>query len=324
MAPPRRSVDWLDRCAALASGRRRLFTGGWGDERLIEELSAVAFDAEPSPIAIAWGAPRREGPIIVSDGGFDSPLPGLPEASARAHVRRLAPREVGSDLPVYVVLAASGDEGWSMRTRIWRPLVARGLCEILLLENPLYGVRRPAGQRGTNIRTVAEHLLMNVATIVEGRALVAELIRSGRTRVGISGFSMGGCMAAVVAACTPHPLATAIFAAGRSAVPIFTEGLLAEGIDFDALGGHGPGCARIAALFAQVDLDRLPAPRRPEAAVIVGGRRDGYVFGELVEELADCWTGSELRWIDSGHAGALLFHAPVLRRAAVDALSRLR
>ncbi len=324
MVAPRRPIDWLDRCAALASGKRRLFTGGWGDEALVNRLVETRLDGEPYAVEPVWGAAKRQGGVVVSDGWFESPFPGLPPEAARAHLRRLSPAsDSGEELPAYVVLASSGDEGWAMRSRVWQPLVERGVCEVLLLENPMYGLRRPAGQLGPKIRTVAEHLVMNVGTIAEARALLASLTRQGRRRLGIAGYSMGGCMAAVVAALARQPLAAAIFAAGRSAVPIFTEGLLADGIDFAALGGRGPGCGRIASLFSLIDLDRLAPPERPDAAVLVAAKRDGYVFADEVDALATCWRGSELRWVDTGHAGALLFHASTLRQAAVDALARL-
>ena len=36
--------------------------------------------------------------------------------------------------------------------------------------------------------------------------------------------------------------------------------------------------------------------------MIVGARRDGYIPAEAVEALHDHWPGSELRWINAGHA----------------------
>ena len=60
------------------------------------------------------------------------------------------------------------------------------------------------------------------------------------------------------------------------------------------------------------------------AVVLVAAKRDGYVFASEVSALARQWPGSDLRWIDSGHAGALLFRGEVLRRAARDAMDRLR
>ena len=321
-----RSIHWLDHAAALVSGRRRVFTAGWGDERVIARLAdAARFEAPPGAIAVRWETPRREGNVLVADGSFDAPVTELPAPARRALVRRLTPalhpRE-GRPRPLYVVLASSGDEGWATRDRLWRPLVAREAIEAIFLESAMYGARRPEGQRGTSIRTVSEHLLMNLSMVEEARALLDLFAREGRAQLGVAGYSMGGSMAALVAAVTPRPLAAAIFATGSVAGPVFTEGLLARGIDFAALGGD-PGRARLAQIFGVADLARHPVPRRLDAVVMVAGRRDGYVFTEQVEALHARWPGSELRWLDTGHVGALVLHAEALRRAALDAMERL-
>ena len=317
------SGHWLDHLASLASGRRRVFKGGWGDERLIERLATVArFEQAPPAIDMRWERPRLEGAVAVTDGWFDAPVAELPEPARRALVRRLAPSAPCSrPRPAYVVLASSGDEGFALRDRLWRPLVARGDLEAFFIENAMYGARRPAGQKGADIRTVSDHLLMNVSMVEEARALLEHLAREGHVRLGIAGYSMGGSMAALVAAVTPRPLAAAIFAAGASGVPVFTEGLLSRGIDHDALGRGAR--ARIGRVFGVADLDRHPPPRRPEAAVLVAGRSDAYVFAAQVSALHARWMGSELRWVDTGHAGALLLRGDVLRRAARDAMDRL-
>jgi predicted alpha/beta hydrolase family esterase len=112
-------------------------------------------------------------------------------------------------------------------------------------------------------------------------------------------------------------------AAGLSGVPVFNEGLLSRSVELSALGGPERGRARLAELFGAADLDRHPPPRRPEAAVLVGARRDGYVRADQIEALAARWRGSELVWLDTGHAGALVRHGAALRAAALRALDRL-
>jgi hypothetical protein len=315
---------WLDLLAAWSSGRGRYYREGWGDEPLIARLADPArFEDPPPPIAPAWGTPRVEGHVVVTDAAFPAPLADLlPPPARRALVRRLAPAaQPSAPRPVYVVLSSSADEGWSMRDRVWRPLVAEGAVEAIFLESALYGARRPAGQDGPNLRTFAEQLLMNVSMVEEARALLDWLAREGHARLGVGGFSMGGAMAALVAAVTPRPLAAAIFAAGLSPVPIYTEGLLSRGIVFEALGERAR--ERFQAIFGVANLDRHPLPRRLDATILVAGRRDGYVHAAQVEALHRHWPGSELRWLDTGHAGGLLLGAKHLRRAAEDAMHRL-
>jgi hypothetical protein len=198
------SVHWMDHVVAFTMIRRRLFAAGFGDAEQIERLLApAAFEAPPRPVEIIWAAPSRiEGNLSVRDGTFSSPVAELPEAARIAHVRVLLPRarRPAPEQPMYVVLAASGEEGFSGRTRLLQPMVEAAGIGVLLLENPFYGFRRPPGQKGTAIRTVSDHALMNLGTIAEGRSLLAWLAAEGHARLGITGFSMGAGMAAIVAA----------------------------------------------------------------------------------------------------------------------------
>jgi dienelactone hydrolase len=321
-----RPVHWLDHAVGVLTARRPLFEAGWGDEEALAQVAfAARFTEPPRAAEITWGEPRREGLVEVTDGSFAAAFPRLPPCASRAFVRRIAPaaRGDGSPRPLYVVLPSSGDEGFRARARLFTPLATSAGIEVVLLESAMYGLRRPAGQRGSAIRTVAEHLLMNLSTVEETRALVEHFARRGHARLGVAGFSMGGASAALAAAVTKRPLAVAVLAAGRSVVPIFTEGKLSRSIAFGALGGRATACARLGDLFGAADLDRHPAPQDLGAVVIVGGRRDGYVFAEQVTALHALWTRSELRWLDTGHAGAFLHHGEALRDAALDAMERL-
>ena len=325
------TAHWLDYAAAVTTIRRRLFTAGFGDTATLEQLLIHSpFEDAPRPVEINWAAsPRFEQRMAVRDGTFSSPVAGLPEAARVAHVRQLLPsaRRPAAEQPMYVVLAASGDEGFVTRTRLFQPMVEALGIGVLLLENPFYGPRRPPGQKLTAIRTVSEHVLMNFGMIEEGRSLITWLAAEGHTRLGITGFSMGAGMAAIVAARSPRPIASAIFAAGLSPVPVFTRGFLSYSIDFARLGRGAGGKERareeLGRYMAAGDLNRHPVPLCPEAAVIIGAKRDGYVFPDQVQRLHELWKGSEVRWLPTGHAGALMHNAEALRQAAVDAMRRL-
>ncbi|XYH92653.1 alpha/beta hydrolase family protein [Sorangium sp. So ce1128] len=325
------SVHWIDHVHALTSMRRRLFHGGFGDAAdIASRVSDAWLAASPQPIAVSWAAPPRiAGNLAVRDGTFSSPIAELPGAARTAHVRELLPRarRPAPDRPMYVVLAASGQEGFATRTRLLRPMVESTGIGAILLENPFYGLRRPPWQRGTALRTVGDLVLMNMGMLQEGRSLLAWLAANGHTQLGITGFSMGAAQAALVAARWPEPLAVAICCAGVSSAPAFTRDLLSRSIDFERLG-HGEGGAEVARrklgeYIAMADVDRHPLPRCPEAAVIVGARYDGYVLADEVRRLHELWKGSELRWLPTGHVGALMQHGAALRWAAVEAMARL-
>lgn len=292
--------------------------------------SPSALTSGEAPVAnVVWGEPRpldRAGRVTAREGSFTSPAASILRAGHRVTARWITPRDEPK-APCYVVLAASRDEGFDGRTALFLPLAERHGTSAVMLECPFYGSRRPPGQDGPNVGTVAEQLALSVAAVIEARAMLEHLAAQGILRLGVAGFSMGGSLAALVAATTSRPIASAIFAAGRSGVPVYTQGLLARSIDYATLGrseGGAPGAkARFATLFAGGDVAAYPLPTRADAAVLVASRSDGYVLASEVEALHAHWPGSALTWLDTGHAGAWLFERAALRRAAVEAMSRL-
>nr|WP_246357253.1 alpha/beta hydrolase family protein [Pyxidicoccus fallax] len=304
-----------------------MFAAGWGDEPFLANVAVgTAFLAEPARITPEWGAPVSRRGSVVRDGTFASPLPMLAPAASTAHVRWL-----GAGSPrgrsACVVLAASREEGFALRERLYAPLVREGV-DLFLLENPYYGLRRPLGQRGGALRTVSDHVLMNLGMVEEARALLAWLRSEGYARLGIAGYSMGGYMAALAAVLFPEPLAVAALAAGASPVPVFTRGLLSWSIRFEELDGSRRDAERarerLGHIFDLANLMKFPPPRQPGAAILLACRKDGFVPGAETRALHAHWTGSELRWVNAGHVSAILTERAALRAAVRDSLARVQ
>ncbi|MBZ4418035.1 alpha/beta hydrolase family protein [Myxococcus sp. RHSTA-1-4] len=307
--------------------RARLFTDGWGDERFLEDVVVgTAFLPEPARLIPVWGEPasRREG--VVRDGTFTSPLPLLAPAARTGHVRWLSAGEARGHAAC-VVLAASREEGFALRERLYAPLVREGI-DCFLLENPYYGLRRPLGQRGGALRTVSDHVLMNLGMVEEARALLSWLRGAGYARLGVAGYSMGGYMAALTAALFPEPVAVAALAAGASPVPVFTRGLLSWSIAFEELDGSrrdaGQARARLGRIFDLANLTKFPPPRQPGAAILLACRKDGFVPAAETRALHAHWKQSELRWVNAGHVSAIVTERAALRAAVRDALARVQ
>lgn len=304
--------------AALLRGQR-MFAGGWGDEQLIERLETQPlFDKTPAVLELEWKRERTIKGVSVRDGVFASPLTDLPPTVVRAHVRLLSRP---GNKRVVIVLAGSREEGYKLRQAIYGKLVHRGI-DVALLENPFYGLRRPPEQHGASVRTVSEHVLLNLAMIEEGRGLV-RLFADRYERVCVAGYSMGGFMAGLVAASLDKPVAAAIFAAGASPSPTFTTQVLSWSVDYKALGGRREAVTRIQRIFDHANLTAFPAPVAPHAAIIVGSSFDAYVPHSETEALHAHWPGSELRWVSSGHISALFTARRALRKAVREALDRL-
>ena len=311
----------LDVLIAVMSRWSKLFSHGWGDESLIATLTShVSYADPPSSISITWRPAGERGGIVRRDGAFPSPLALLPKEASTAHVRAWTR---AGNRAACVILAASRDEGYQVRERVFGPLTGRGL-DLYFMENPFYGLRRTRG--GPSLITVSDHGLMVLGMVWEARALL-EHLRDRYEKVAVAGYSMGGHMAAITAAVSPFPLACAAMAAGASGSSVYTRGLLSWSVDFIALGGgatqQAAAQSRLQQLFSVADVTSFPAPMRSDAAVIAGCKRDGYVLRSETERLHRHWPGSTLRWIPAGHFSALVSSRRALRDCVADAVERL-
>jgi len=322
---------WTDHVASGMFGRARLFAEGFGDlerlDALVERVQGYAPRTAPA-IELSWDEPERRdagGTAIVRRGRFASPARAiLPRESAQAFVEWWTPVIVHGRPRTCLLLAATGEEGFALRRRLAAALVREGIGA-LLLENPFYGRRRPAGQLLALLRTVAEQFAMNTATVDEAHALLAWLTGQGH-RVGVTGYSQGGMMAAFAAALTTHPVAVIPRASGAAAAAIFTEDALSRRFDWDRLaqpfGDREAARRHFARCLAPIDARRFPPPRAPEAAILVASQHDRFIRVSDVEALHQHWPGSELRWMSAGHLTGALLHGGLQLRAIVDAFDR--
>jgi hypothetical protein len=311
--------------AVICRWSKLLFAEGWGDEALITTLtSQVSYNDPTSAISVTWSPRGEHLGITRRDGAFASPLSLLPKEAGTAHFRCWTR---AGNRAACVILAASRDEGYQVRERVFGSLIGRGI-DLHFMENPFYGLRRTRG--GPSLITVSDHGLMVLGMVWEARALL-EHLRDQYEKIAVAGYSMGGHMAAITAAVSPFPLACAALAAGASATSIYTRGLLSWSVDYAALGSAlgGGGTQRAAArerlqqLFTVANVDCFPPPMRADAAVIAGCKRDGYVLRSETMRLHRHWPGSMLRWIQAGHFSALLSSRRALCDCVADALVRL-
>ncbi len=320
----------LDRLYAAVSNRRLFFRDGWGDLSAIRDVQIRGYDPGTiREIQIVWEKEHRADGLILRQGCFASPYdgPGLPEESRTAYVQWILPDTAGPDAPVSIHLAATGDEGFARRREAFAKPLARLGVGSMILENPYYGRRRPAGQHSKMLRCVSDLWTMGAATVQEGRSLSRWLREQGHTAQVVCGVSMGGHMAAKVGVLAGHPLGVVAFIAPHSAAAVFAEGLLKRYCAWDALArqsgdGENP-LKRMEELLSTTDIRRLSEPVRPCSAFLIGAKNDAYVPPASVEALHRHWPGSTLRWIDSGHVGAFLFFRRHFLDTVLEALQSL-
>lgn len=318
--------------ALLRKGK--LFSEGFGDRRRLARIvDAVASYRRESPLDvpdIAWGDEKERLGIRRVRGTFAAPLAvELPEEARTVVVELLLPRGLTADaaprVPIVLLLAATSEEGFRRRRLFSLPLLQRGIA-VLSVENPYYGLRRPAGQIGPFVRTFSDQFAMNFATVIEGRTLLAWLRREGFQRVVVSGFSQGGMMAAFAAVTSQFPVGVVPCAAGLTAHGIFLDAALSNAFAWPKLAADAGSEAEARAIIERaldpVSLAVHPPPLRPELAIVVGAAHDGFVPKRDVEALHRHWPGAELRWVSAGHVTTAALHHGAHRRAICDALAR--
>ena len=298
------TVHWVDRLWAAVIGRPRMFPAGWGAEEAFARLAAGLVDP-PRPIAPA---------IDGEYGTFESPLAAdLPGPARLARFRWIRPRD---DAPTVVILAATGEHGFGRRARWAAPLVRDGVGA-LILENPRYGLRKPPDQARSAMPTVADGAAMAAATVAEGKALIAWLRASGARKVAVSGYSMGGAIAGLVASTLPFEVPIVAAATGISPAPVYTRGFLSRQVMWDRLGDDA--VPRLHAEFERVSLARQRPPTGP--AILLGYEHDGYVSPDDVRALAAHWPHAQVHWRPGGHVWGAVSSGPAVRQALLSLLT---
>ncbi|MFC2176962.1 alpha/beta hydrolase family protein [Actinomycetota bacterium] len=311
----------VDRLASImvrrGPRRLRVFPGGWGDPAAIAQLDDIqGLQASPGAVSIRWGPTTYLADRTWRDGRFAA-ITDVPSPAQTATVRLIEPS--GGTNRLCLLMAAWNDHGYNTRQRLSDELVGHGIGS-LILEIPYYGSRRTVPDGEQPIQTVGDFALMGMGAVSEGRALLNHF--RDRYQMGVSGYSMGGNIGALVGATAGFPVAMAPLAASHSPGPVFLDGVISSGIQWDALGG--PAAAdRLRETLTAASALRVPAPSWSSAAVLVAAKSDGFIPKTAVEQLHQHWTGSELRWHRGGHATLLWRQRAVLARAIVDSFARV-
>jgi hypothetical protein len=249
---------------------------------------------------------------------FESPLEELPEATRTAKARMVEPLE-GADR-VVILMPAWNDEGWKTRSML-APLIAERGVAAVMIEAPFYGERRNG--YAPPIAVVSDFGLMGRGAVVDARALATHFRLLG-CDVGVSGYSMGGNLAAFVATTSRFPIAAAPLAAAHSPAAPFIDGVLRVTVAWEALGGETEDVVeRLREYLLLASVLRFDPPEHTRSAVMVAGTVDGFIPTAAVQLLHRHWPGCRLDWVHAGHGSLLWRKKDRLVQAIVDSFDRL-
>ncbi len=313
-------IDFLAPVGFRLDRRSRVFPSGWGDEAELALLDRVLTAADPVPaIDVGWGRKEEHPGFRLRRAVFPSPVAEvLPEPARVVSVEWVEPAR--GTRRTTVLLPAWNDEVFVVRRKLAVLLAERGVGSFIA-DIPFYGARRVTPDAHPALRTVGDFAVMAYGAVAEGRALVGLASRMGAA--GVSGYSMGGNLAAYVSATMPRPVATAPLAASHGPGPVYLEGALRRAIVWNALGDRAEAGARLQAVLGGASVLHLPPLSHHPAAVVVSAGRDGFVHPSFSRELAAHW-GAELRVVrGAGHGTLLWRHKRILVDAIVDSFDRV-
>ncbi|MFB6264642.1 MAG: alpha/beta hydrolase family protein [Bradymonadaceae bacterium] len=325
--------SFIDRTFATLTGLQELYGDGWGEPRLLEQLlGRIAHFDDPKPIDVHFSPGRRtwRGNHLY-EGWFESPdmsLP-LPAESRTAYFQLLLPPDPfdPNPPPLCIHLAGTGDTSYASRRRLAAPLAKKRGIAALILQNPYYGERRPNDQFWVALKEFTDQLTMNIATVEETRSLMQWFREDGYDRLGVTGYSMGGIMAAVAAQVAPFQVAAIPCAAGDSPAPTMLDSPLQDIVDWEALAADADGSidprTRLRELLDRLAVSHVGDPPETDSAIVLGAENDAFIPPAEVEQLHHHWKGSELRWLDASHITGWTLHPGAIRDAIADAFDRL-
>lgn len=105
----------------------------------------------------------------------------------------------------------------------------------IILENPFYGLRKPADQSASSLHNVSDIFVMGGCLMLESLVLFNWCEQMGLGPLGITGLSMGGHMASLAATNYPKPLVLVPCLSWSTASAVFTEGVMSHSINWDVL-----------------------------------------------------------------------------------------
>jgi pimeloyl-ACP methyl ester carboxylesterase len=176
--------------------------------------------------------------------------------------------------------------------------------DVLHLQLPFHGARNPEtawfhGEffwSGDLVRTVEAVR----QSCIDARTLVAWLRAQGYTEVGVTGISLGGSIAMLLACVAPVP---------DYIVPILSHLNLAEAVDDAAilwrvkadLERFGIDRAQRRDIFRRLGLGALLPLLAPERQLWIMARDDAYIAASIVEEQWHAWGEPPIDWLPGGH-----------------------
>uniref|UniRef100_A0A1I7Y704 AB hydrolase-1 domain-containing protein n=1 Tax=Steinernema glaseri TaxID=37863 RepID=A0A1I7Y704_9BILA len=303
---------------------------------------------------------KKDGVLYV-EGNFITPLKFeaigeivRPEV-ATASWRGIFPTNRREGLVIH--LAGTGDHSFFRREWGFADgLLKQGISSILL-ENPFYGSRKPSDQFRSSLSNVSDLFVMGASLIAECNFILSWARSQGFGPLAVSGVSMGGHMASLAASNCPVPVALVPCLSWSTAAPVFTEGALSGGVQWEILERELmkpefrnairaiPNCTWLEQaaednkiykmgetkqlMWILMDeftsLAKYPTPKDTSLITSIFAEEDAYVLrrgrSREVPSLKDLWPNAKFVSLPNvGHVEGYLRHHDIFRQAIAEML----
>ncbi|XP_022704859.1 protein ABHD18-like isoform X1 [Varroa jacobsoni] len=230
----------------------RYFVKGWGDPANIQKICKfrkIVSDRRKCTQLVQGNYPIhidrewKRGSYRLIEGHFISPLVHymadiVPQESHKAYFQLLVPNEWRHPKlrPVCLQLAGTGDHRFWRRTMfIAKPLLSEYGIGSIMLENPYYGYRKPKAQVRSVLQNVSDVFVMGGCLVLESIALLRWCEQQGYGPLALTGISMGGHMASLAGGSYDRPVGIVPCLSWTTASCVFTQGVMANAINWDLL-----------------------------------------------------------------------------------------
>lgn len=320
----------LDPIFACLDNRPKLFSEGWGDLDYLKQCYDKGLEIPPiKKLKIQWTDSTQKENCFIQKGFFQTPYQGhqFPEECQRAFVELILPQTKSKKTPVCIYFGFKGDEGFSRRRKMVLPLVNQGIGA-LILEQPFHGNRKPKNQQRTSFNRVIDFWNMSHAAVNEGTSLLYWLKENGFGPLGVAGYSQGACMANMVGALFPEPLAIVSFVGAHSAEVIFKQGVMGKYCDWETLAKQFKGNQKEAKEFlfkflGMSDIRNFPVPAHPQSAFLVRAQWDSFMPSFSLPLVHQYWKGSHFKKIRTGHIGSFIFYQKLFQKTVLEGFRQL-
>lgn len=189
--------------------------------------------------------------------------------------------------------------------------------DVAHVQLPFHGRRSPGGQLFHGEWFWTADLVRSLESVrqavMDVRSIMGWFRDLGYEEVGISGLSLGGCIAMLTACVSPLP---------DYAVPMISHLELPDAIEEapilwrmkQDLARFGIDAARRREIFTRVPLSSAPPLLPRDRQLWVAAREDGYLKAELVERQWHHWHEPPILWIPGGHMTFPIALGDIIRR----------